>query len=129
VYCPRTHAYFGHPPHPWRELLARGGRVALGTDSRASNPDLSLFDELRFLHERFPEAEPQELLRLGTVCGAAALGTRASGRLAPREPADLAIVRLPDGAPRGPFEMLFDGDSRISRTMRDGQWLGLAGRT
>ncbi len=30
VYCPRTHAYFGHPPHRWREMLAqrhqRGGR-------------------------------------------------------------------------------------------------------
>ena len=32
VYCPRTHAYFGHPPHRWREMLARGVNVAVGTD-------------------------------------------------------------------------------------------------
>ncbi len=38
VYCPRTHAYFGHAPHPWRTLQKYGGRVILGTDSRASNP-------------------------------------------------------------------------------------------
>ena len=50
VYCPRTHAAFGHPPHPFREFLARGVRVALGTDSLASNPDLDLLAEARFVH-------------------------------------------------------------------------------
>ena len=42
VYCPRTHAYFGHEPYPLAEMLAAGVRVAVGTDSRASNPDLRL---------------------------------------------------------------------------------------
>ena len=42
VYCPRTHAYFGHEPYPLEAMLAAGVRVALGTDSRASNPDLEL---------------------------------------------------------------------------------------
>ncbi len=37
VYCPRTHAYFDHPPHPLPKLLAAGARVALGTDGRVSN--------------------------------------------------------------------------------------------
>jgi len=45
VYCPRTHAYFGHPPHRWREMLARGINVAVGTDSCASSPDLNLLDD------------------------------------------------------------------------------------
>src|SRR5213079_2478765 len=52
VYCPRTHAAFGHPPHPFREFLARGKRVALGTDSLASNPDLSVLAEARFVRSR-----------------------------------------------------------------------------
>jgi len=47
VYCPRTHDYFLHSPYPLARALALGVRVALGTDSRASNPDLCLFDELR----------------------------------------------------------------------------------
>src|SRR5262249_49107033 len=50
VYCPRTHATFGHAPHPFRDFLARGIRIALGTDSLASNPDLDLLAEARFLH-------------------------------------------------------------------------------
>ena len=24
VYCPRTHRYFGHAPHRWREMLGHG---------------------------------------------------------------------------------------------------------
>src|SRR5262249_48142673 len=55
VYCPRTHAAFGHPPHPFREFLARGVRVALGTDSLASNPDLDVLAEARFIHARHPD--------------------------------------------------------------------------
>ena len=42
VYCPRTHAFFGHPEHPIDRFLERGIRVALGTDSLASNPGFEL---------------------------------------------------------------------------------------
>ena len=38
---PRTHAWFGHARYPLEKLLAAGAIVALGTDSRASSPDLS----------------------------------------------------------------------------------------
>src|SRR5204862_5225873 len=40
VYCPRTHQYFAHPPHRWREMIATGINVAIGTDSTASSGDL-----------------------------------------------------------------------------------------
>ena len=33
VYCPRTHAAFGHPLHPVEDFLAAGVRVALCTDN------------------------------------------------------------------------------------------------
>ncbi len=49
VYCPRTHAYFSYPPYPLAELLADGIRMALGTDSRASSPDLDLLAEMRHI--------------------------------------------------------------------------------
>ena len=49
VFCPRTHAYFGHAPYPLERAVSAGARVALGTDSRASNPDLSLLEEMRFV--------------------------------------------------------------------------------
>ena len=36
VYCPRTHAYFRHPPHRWRDMLSAHVNVAIGTDSCAA---------------------------------------------------------------------------------------------
>ncbi len=58
VYCPRTHAFFGHPPHRWRQMRQAGINVALGTDSCASSPNLNLVDDLRLLHRQAPERPP-----------------------------------------------------------------------
>ena len=74
VYCPRTHAFFGHPPHPIRQLLAAGARVVLGTDSRASNPDLSLWKELQFVATHFPDISIPRVLTMGTTDAADSLG-------------------------------------------------------
>ena len=93
VYCPRTHAYFGHPPHRWREMLARGVNVAVGTDSRASSPDLDLVEELRLLHRVAPEVPTQTLWELATTRATRALGLEASvGSIAPGRSADLAVL-------------------------------------
>ena len=67
VYCPRTHAYFNHPPHRWRDMLALGVNVALGTDSCASSPDLNLVDDLRLVHGLAPDVPPHELWQLFTT--------------------------------------------------------------
>jgi len=74
VYCPRSHAFFGHRGHPWRRLLAAGVNVALGTDGLASCPSLSILDEMRFLFGREPDAAPRSVLAMATVGGARALG-------------------------------------------------------
>lgn len=74
IYCPRTHAYFGHEPYPLVQALAAGVRVALGTDSRASNPDLDLLAEMRFVARVYPAVSRQAILRMGTLAGAEALG-------------------------------------------------------
>src|SRR5207249_1728478 len=90
VYCPRTHAAFGHSPHPFRHFLALGVRVALGTDSLASNPDLSVLREARFLHQQHPDVPGSVLLRMATLAGAEALGWHdETGSLTPGKSADL----------------------------------------
>lgn len=73
VYCPRTHAYFGHPPHRWREMLAVGINVALGTDSCASSPDLNILDDLRLVHRIAPDIPMDALWKMVTVNGAKAV--------------------------------------------------------
>jgi cytosine/adenosine deaminase-related metal-dependent hydrolase len=123
VYCPRTHAHFGHPPHPFRRLLARGTRVALGTDSRASNPDLDLLAEARFLHRLHPDLPGGVLLRLATLSGAEALGwADETGSLEAGKSADLVVVPLlPDGDE--PHDLLFGGDAAPSAVLCRGHWL------
>lgn len=74
VYCPRTHSYFGHRSYPLADLLRRGIRVALGTDSRASNPDLNLLSDLRHAVRLHPEIAPRAWIEMITHNGAKALG-------------------------------------------------------
>lgn len=74
IYCPRTHAYFRHADYPLDEMLAKGVTVALGTDSRASNPDLSLLAEMRFVHRAHSDISAEHILAMGTTQGANALG-------------------------------------------------------
>jgi cytosine/adenosine deaminase-related metal-dependent hydrolase len=84
VYCPRTHAYFGHPPHRFADMLALGINVALGTDSAASAPDLNVLEDARLVHRLRPDMPPQTILEMITTRGARALGLdHVLGQLSP----------------------------------------------
>lgn len=124
VYCPRTHAAFGHSKHPWRRLMELGGQVAVGTDSRASNPDLSLFAELQFLAARHPDLSQRDLLQIGSRNGRLALGFEPHSGT--RIPADFTLIRLADSARRSPYPELFDPANRVFGTMVNGRWVWLA---
>ncbi len=93
VYCPRTHGYFGHVQYPLGAMLAAGVQVALGTDSRASNSDLSLLEEMREIARKHPKITTEQIVRLGTIEGATALGREnAVGSIAPGKRADLTVI-------------------------------------
>lgn len=119
IYCPRTHAFFRHPPHPWLQLLERGVNVALGTDSRGSNPDLSVWREMQFLVDQFPQIDPARILAMGTLSGAKALGQNHSlGSLEPDKRANLAVVELSHSRENEPHRLLFaaSGATQLVRT-------------
>ncbi|HYT95513.1 MAG TPA: amidohydrolase family protein [Gemmataceae bacterium] len=123
VYCPRTHAAFGHPPHPFREFLARGKRVALGTDSLASNPDLDILAEARFLHRHYPDISGAALLRMATLAGAEALGwDKETGSLAPGNSADLVVIALPAAA-GDPHELILNSTEPVRAVLCRGRWV------
>jgi cytosine/adenosine deaminase-related metal-dependent hydrolase len=123
VYCPRTHAYFGHPPHPFRDFPKRGIRVALGTDSLASNPDLDLLAEARFLHQLYPDVPGLTLLWMATQAGAEALGwADITGSIAPGKSADLVAVPLANRDEADPYRLLLESDVPARRVLWRGHW-------
>jgi cytosine/adenosine deaminase-related metal-dependent hydrolase len=125
IYCPRTHAAFGHTPHPFRQFLERGIRVALGTDSLASNPDLSILAEMRHLHRHYPDVPGEVLLRMATLSGAEALGwADETGSLEAGKSADLVIVPLAPGTRHDPYKRLLDSDFPVQRVLCRGRWVG-----
>lgn len=75
VHCPRSHAYFGHSDFQFERLREFGSNVCLGTDSLASNDDLSLFAEMRIFRDRFG-VRPQKVLKMVTTNSACALKQR-----------------------------------------------------
>jgi aminodeoxyfutalosine deaminase len=74
VHCPRSHDYFGHSPFQFEKLRGLGFNICLGTDSLASNDDLSLFAEMRAFQKEFPMVSPEEILKMVTLNPALALG-------------------------------------------------------
>lgn len=123
VFCPRTHAAFGHPRHPFREFQARGVRVAFGTDSLASNPDLDLLAEARFVHAIRPEVPRDELLRMATLTGAEALGwANETGSLEVGKSADFVALPLPNRDAVDVHELIFEDANRERKTMFRGEW-------
>jgi cytosine/adenosine deaminase-related metal-dependent hydrolase len=124
VYCPRTHSYFGHEPYPLADLLAQGVRIALGTDSRASNPDLDLLAEMRFVARTFSQLDPHAILCMGTLAGAEALGRAAEvGSVTPGKLANLVAVPLAGdvaGTPTDFAAALLAGDESCSAVWNRG---------
>jgi len=124
VYCPRTHAAFGHPPHPFRAFLERGVRVAFGTDSLASNPDLSILEEACYLHRLCPDFPGANLLRMATLSGAEALGWQdETGSLAAGKSADLVVLPLPDEEGGDPHRLIFESTAPVKAVLCRGRWV------
>src|SRR5438034_2545176 len=73
VHSPRSHDYFGHSRFPFERLRALGFNICLGTDSLASNENLSLFAEMRAFQKKFPAVSSEEILQMVTVNPAMAL--------------------------------------------------------
>lgn len=115
AYCPRTHRFFGHPPHRYPDMLARGINVCLGTDSLASNDSLSMLDELRFLAGADGRVRPARMLAMATLGGAQALGLDGElGSLESGKRADFAVIPLEHPAANDPLADLFGGTAAPS---------------
>lgn len=94
VHCPGSFAFFGHAEFPWRKLAGAGVKVALGTDSLASNTELNFLDEIRLFLKMFPATKFEELLPMITTNAAHALGLKHVGKIAVGCVADLIGFKM-----------------------------------
>lgn len=96
VSCPRSNGHTGAGAPPIADFYASGVRVAIGTDSLASAPDLNVFAELATMRALAPQVPASALLESATLQGARALGFDADyGTIEPGKLARLLAVELP----------------------------------
>jgi cytosine/adenosine deaminase-related metal-dependent hydrolase len=121
VICPGTIEWFGRPAPEVPAMLRRGIRVALGTDSLASNATLDGFREMALLRRMCPDLEPGVVLRMATAAAADALGIEA-GRLRPGRRFDaVALGEPPERAPAALEDWITGGEPRSRRTFLRGR--------
>jgi len=118
--CPRTTQLLSGSLPPLARFRDAGIRVAIGTDSRASSPDLSVLAECRVLVDA-GLASPEEVLQMATQHAAWAVAMEHQcGSLEVGRPADLAIVR-PATFAKDPYESAIDLSTAVVATLRSGR--------
>ena len=94
VTCPHSNRYFGHGVAPVRAFAAAGVRVAIGTDSMASNTSMDPLTEAHLALGGGPDAWPAAW-GLATLGGARSLGLDDEiGSLEKGKAADLAVFGI-----------------------------------
>ncbi len=97
VLCPRSNAALGVGVAPVEKYLAAGVPLALGTDSLASAPSLSLWDEIAFAFNQYDgQVAATTWLEMATRGGAKALGLGGRmGQFTSGREASFQVVALP----------------------------------
>jgi cytosine/adenosine deaminase-related metal-dependent hydrolase len=130
VHCPRSHAYFRHPPFLRERLANAGVNLCLGTDSLATTrkigrqkPELNMFEEMRLLAASDKTVSPPEILRMATINGARALGLAAeAGELSKNAFADL--IAIPAGGKiTEAYDSVLAHTGNVTASMIDGRWV------
>jgi cytosine/adenosine deaminase-related metal-dependent hydrolase len=120
VHCPRSHGYFKHSQFPFERLHSLGFNICLGTDSLASNENLSLFAEMRAFQRSEPGISSDEILKMVTVNPAMALHQENMiGRIRPGFCADL--IAIPCGRGADLFEDIVGFDGEVDWVMVNGK--------
>lgn len=122
VVCPRTTRLLSGRLPPVTRFLAAGIRVAIGTDSRASNPDLSVLAEARELVGAGVASPQEALVMLSRDAAWNVAHEGQAGSIAVGRPADL-VVLAPSGPFTDPLDAILRPDTRVLATLRAGRVL------
>jgi cytosine/adenosine deaminase-related metal-dependent hydrolase len=126
VFCPRSHAYFGHRRHTVARMIEKGVNVALGTDSLASSPSLDMLDEMKYINDTYgKDLSPLAILQMATRNGLKALSFPHPPKLLrPGSPADITgIAVAPEDMRQAehPLEAVFKDSARTVFSLIQGE--------
>ncbi len=76
--CPGSNHYLGVGKAPAAKFIEKNVRTCLGTDSLASNPKLSLWNEMKILAEQNQDLSAEDIFKMATINGAEVLGVEHS---------------------------------------------------
>ena len=97
VHCPGCHQFFGRDPFPLERYQSAGVRLALGTDSWASNETLDMRREMRLARETL-DLDAAAVWRMGTEHPAALIPDETvTGTIEEGSSADLVAFQSPNG--------------------------------
>ena len=100
VTCPRSNGHTGAGAPPLERFYASGVRVAVGTDSLASAPDLNMFAELAAMRALAPSVPASALLDSATRQGAGPSGFDADyGTIEPASARGCSPSTIPPARP------------------------------
>jgi cytosine/adenosine deaminase-related metal-dependent hydrolase len=112
--CPRSNENLHGKLPDLPGMMAAGLTVCLGTDSLASVPSLSLWEEINLVANRYPMVSPADIWAVATVNGAAALGFSALfGTLEPGRLPAMLYVPVTATSPSEVLERIVFGDIEI----------------
>ena len=135
VHNPESNMKLGSGFAPIPKMLAKGLKVAIGTDGCASNNNLNMFEEMHLaavIHNGFNNnptlMTPETVLKMATITGAEALGRNNTGSLEVGKRADIIAVNtdVPHMKPdfNTPALLVYSAQgSDVTMTMVDGKVL------
>jgi aminodeoxyfutalosine deaminase len=123
VLCPRSDAMMNNGQAPVAALSRAGVRMALGTESMASAPDLDLFTEARALRQLDVTLTPAHTIEIMTRGGAEVLGLGdAFGTFEHGKQADLVVVETGTTSDPEAAVIANGGSGHIVAVVSGGLW-------
>jgi len=95
--CPNSNIYIENSIPPLKLLIEEGCEFIIGTDSLASNANLSILEELKTLQLNWPDVPIEDLVSWATINGARALGEQEQfGSIEPGKKPGLLLIENVD---------------------------------
>jgi Cytosine deaminase and related metal-dependent hydrolases len=79
-----------------KELLSAGLDVCIGTDSLASNDQISIWEEIKTIYTYYPDISPEEILKIATFTGAKVLGYDKMGAILAGYNPNILVIEIKD---------------------------------